>query len=177
MGNNQSAEAPRKPPNRLSKPRTNTSGSTHGSTPSLLAPKLAAASRRNSQTRHEPNPNDRYSRAYSVISPVEAIVDEAGEQRGRGVQTQWKRLSIFRSKSAQPTVPQLDIVSGVNIEYTDATPVDRYRRSSLIHAAPEYRHSRSSSVDASPIDRFSRQSSITSEVQGDHQSYVNPAES
>jgi hypothetical protein len=72
MGNGQSAEAPQRAPNKLSKPRTNTA------TGNAKAP-----TRQNSQQ----NGSSRHS-----IVPSDVVVDEKRR----------KRMSLFRSKSEQP---------------------------------------------------------------------------
>lgn len=127
MGNEQSTPAPRGPRNKLSKPRTNSSVNTPNSkTPGIL-------SRRNSQAEHVGVANNRYSTAS-----VAAVVGEAGERRPEE-NTQRKRRSLFRSKSAQPNTQQLDIGSGVNIEYLESPTVGWSRTNSVIEEPREQR--------------------------------------
>lgn len=120
MGNTQSAEAPRKPPNRLSKPRTNSS------TPNLLITKTPSASRRNSLSSNVSPPNN----PYSTASVVEPAVSEAPEKVVKDELKQRKRTSIFRSKSAQEHVPQMEIVRAGQSDFPEPLPVERFTRSS-----------------------------------------------
>lgn len=137
MGNGQSAEAPRRPPNKLSKPRTNSSMSL------LNSKSTGPPSRRDSHMTTAAN-------RQGKISLV--VVAEEKEQRES---KQKKRLSIFRSKSAQPTSQSLQtkpehsqIDTGVNIEPFERSSVDNWsRRGSIIHESPDQPHL------APPVDR------------------------
>jgi len=107
MGNEQSAPAPRRPGNKLSKPKTNSS--------LPIRPTPAAENRRSSVV----NEVGISKIQYSSLS-VDAVVSEAG---GKGDEpTKKKRMSIFRSRSSLARASQLDIASGVNIEYLNESP-------------------------------------------------------
>lgn len=108
MGNGQSAEAPRRPANKLSKPRTNSSAN-----PSSA--KSGPESRRGSQSTVALN-GSRYS--LNVVEGKDAN-SEAGREEKKE-----KRRSYFRSKSAQPKESRLDIQNGANIDFLD--PKDRW---------------------------------------------------
>lgn len=54
--------------------------------------------------------------------PIEVGGSEAGERRSE--EPQRKRMSLFRSKSSQAKVHQLEINNAVNIEYLE--PADRW---------------------------------------------------
>ena len=117
MGNEQSVPAPRRPPNKLSKPRTNNHSSAN-----LLNTKSAPASRRNSITVHGPPTKSRYS-----VPPVELPPDTVDKKED----AQKKRRSIFRSKSAQPRSRRLGAES--NVEKGSAEPghIEELRRWSI----------------------------------------------
>ena len=121
MGNGQSAEAPRRPPNKLSKPRTN-------STTNLLNLKTTGPpSRRNSKLNNG-------AHGYSTVS-VDLV---GGEESERRESTQRKRMSMFRSKSAQPKSEPLQIDSGVYIDFLERSPVDNWStRGSITHESPD----------------------------------------
>lgn len=127
MGNEQSTPAPRGPRNKLSKPRTNSSANASslkiGVTPS----------RRNSQSEHVGISNNR----YSSIS-VDMVTSEAAEKQPEG-RAQRKRSIIFRSRSAQPKVQQLDIGSAADIDFIES-PVEGWsRRNSVIEDVGAHR--------------------------------------
>ena len=146
MGNNQSAPAPRRPPNKLSKPRTNNNSSTN-----LLNSKAPqATSRRNSQTNNGAVANNRYS---TLSLPLDVVVGEVAEKPRE--EPQRKRMSLFRSKSSQPKAQELGIDTGIERTFVDPSPVDR----------PVQRWSRSE-----------RSNSVTFELSADEQFYDPPAE-
>lgn len=87
MGNEQSVPAPRRPQNRLSKPRTNNNSSAN-----LLNTKSAPQSRRNSII----------STSASPIKSRHSIVPVLAPEEPKKEEKQKKRRSLFRSKSAQP---------------------------------------------------------------------------
>ena len=97
---------PRRPPNKLSKPRTNSS------TNLLNLKTTGPPSRRNSKL------NDG-AHGYSTVS-VDLV---GGEESERRESTQRKRMSMFRSKSAQPKSEPLQIHSGVHIDFWERSPV------------------------------------------------------
>ena len=120
MGNGQSVEAPRRPPNRLSKPRTNSSTNLLN-----MAKPSGPPSRRNSQL------ND--AKRYSAMT-ADVVADEQIDERSP---RQKKRRSMFRSKSAQPKSEPLQIDTGVNIDFLDRSPVDNWStRGSLTTDSP-----------------------------------------
>ncbi len=109
MGNEQSAPLPRRPPNKLSKPRTN-----NNSTSNLLSAKTSNPTTRQSSV--SANVSSTRSR-YSTIL-VEVVPGEAGENRNEET-TQRKRMSLFRSKNSQDRLKlQLD----VSVETHSAEP-------------------------------------------------------
>src|SRR5271170_8082438 len=91
MGNTQSAEAPRKPPTKLTKPRTNTS------TSNLLA--TSSAPSRRGSTLSLPVARNKRS---STVSLVEVITDGEDITLKSKTGSRKQRRSLFRSKSAQP---------------------------------------------------------------------------
>ena len=124
MGNEQSVPEPRRPANKLSKPRTSSSVP-----PTSRA--YAGINRRNSTL-----DNVGISSVQHSSLSVDAVAGEAGRGRTREVPTQRKRMSIFRSKSSQAR-SQLDITNGVHIDYLNESPVrspvdglDRWSRNS-----------------------------------------------
>lgn len=135
MGNEQSTPTPRGPRNKLSKPRTNSSINASNVRGSVSAP----PSRRNSQSNHVATSytgvvND----TYSILSG-EAVVGNDGEKK-RGEPTSKKRMSIFRSKSSQAKVQQLDIGSAADIEYLDQGSENWTRRTPVTEDLKENRH-------------------------------------
>ena len=122
MGNGQSAEAPRRPPNKLSKPKTNVTTTT------LLNLKTAGPpTHRNSQLNDGAN-------KYSTVF----IDAEAKEEHENRESKQKKRMSMFRSKSAQPKAEPLQINTGVDIEYLDRSPMDNWpARGFVTHGSPD----------------------------------------
>lgn len=115
MGNEQSVPAPRRPPNKLSKPRTNNNSSAN-----LLSTKSAPASRRNSVTTNNSPTKTRYS-----IVPVE-LPPEPVERKKE--ETQKKRRSLFRSKSAQPKSQRHEPESDVGKESAEPSPIEQSHR-------------------------------------------------
>ena len=123
MGNEQSTPAPRRPTNKLSKPKTNSSTNTP-TTKTSQPP-----SRRNSLLGNV----GRLSNKQSTLS-VDAIDGEERQQKQR------KRMSMFRSKTSQPA--QLEIKSGVEIDHIDQSPVKRLSlNNSAINLERERHHS------------------------------------
>ncbi|KAG0645091.1 hypothetical protein D0Z07_9101 [Hyphodiscus hymeniophilus] len=139
MGNGQSAEAPRRPPNRLSKPRTNSSTN-------LLNLKPGPPSRRNSQVI---NVKGRSNVSVDVIA-VEDV--EKGESK------QKKRMSLFRSKSAQPTSEPLQIDTGVDIDFLDRTSVDDWSTGRSVTNEKSIQQYHIPPVDSRPLARPGRMS-------------------
>ena len=119
MGNEQSVPAPRKGQNKLSKPRTNSTGNILNT----AVPNIP--SRQNSQSNDSP----RRSR-YSMFS-----AESQGEHGDEGKQTNRKRRSIFRSRSSQTkSRMMLDIDPGVSIDFIDPAPVEPpVRRYSVVN--------------------------------------------
>jgi hypothetical protein len=153
MGNTQSAEAPRKKtPNKLSKPRTNTTPASAQKSPA------GNVQRRTSQLTAPKTPNN----TASSVEVSDVVTDSAGTPRGKGETRQRIRDHIFRSKSTQPTKRRNTIAEAPRIETTqlqdDSNPVGRYSRpNSVIIETP---------VD-SPVVRRSRPSSLVYELPGD----------
>ena len=113
-------EAPRRPPNRLSKPRTNSS------TNLLNLKSTGPPSRRNSDL-------DNGAKRYSTMS-IDVLAVEESENREK---TQKKRRSMFRSQSAQPMSTPLHIDTGVNVDFLERSPVDNWSvRGSLPNESP-----------------------------------------
>ncbi|KAH8648322.1 hypothetical protein BGZ60DRAFT_534999 [Tricladium varicosporioides] len=109
MGNEQSAPAPRRT-NKLSKPRTNSSGNLLNTTaPGLQVPQ-GLQSTASSPTKSR----------YSLVS-----IDGSGD-----TENEWdkktKRRSLFRSRSsqAQARARQLEITTGINFEFVEPSPVE-----------------------------------------------------
>jgi hypothetical protein len=66
---------------------------------------------------------------------VDAVVGDESEKRES---TQKKRMSMFRSKSAQPKSEPLQINTGVDIAFLDPSPVDNWStRASITHESPD----------------------------------------
>jgi hypothetical protein len=95
MGNEQSAPLPRRPPNKLSKPRTNNNSA-------LNLPNTKTSNPTTRQNSVSTNASPRYS-----AIPIEALPREAGE-KGKEETVPRKRLSLFRIKSSQDK-PQLPV--------------------------------------------------------------------
>jgi hypothetical protein len=115
MGNTQSAPAPRRPPNKLSKPRTNNSSTAN--LPSTKTPLVTG--------RHDSQSNHGFASVsrYSIVS-VDGVVGNASEKLRE--ESQRKRMSLFRSNSSQPKILQeLEIDTGVERGFVDPSPVDR----------------------------------------------------
>lgn len=110
MGNEQSVPEPRRPANKLSKPRTNSSVPPTSRTP-------AGINRRNSTLG-----NVGISSVQHSSVSVDAVVGEAGRGRTKEVPAQRKRMSLFRSRSSQAK-SQMDITNGVEIDYLNESPV------------------------------------------------------
>lgn len=114
MGNEQSAPTPRRPQNKLSKPRTN-----NNLTSNLLNIKTSNPTTRQNSVSTNASPT---KTRYSVI-PIEEFVREAGEKRKEET-TQRKRMSIFRSKSAQEK-PKLRLEVGVESSSVEPSPLEQ----------------------------------------------------
>ncbi|RDL40865.1 uncharacterized protein BP5553_00844 [Venustampulla echinocandica] len=114
MGNEQSApSARRRAQNKLSKPRTNTTGN-------LLNSKGPAISSRRNPGSNNPSATDL---GYNYVSR------EAGNEGND--RTRWKRISLFRSKSIQGQSQNPEIVAGPDTEIVERLPLDsRTRRHS-----------------------------------------------
>ncbi len=117
MGNEQSVPAPRRPPNKLSKPRTN-----NNSNANLLPTRASAPpSRRNSiATSVSPTKN-----RHSVVPP-EVLIGEAVDKPKE--EPLKKRLSLFRSKSAQPKTTKHDADSEVDKGSVEPSPIEQSHR-------------------------------------------------
>ncbi|PVH71287.1 hypothetical protein DL98DRAFT_107068 [Cadophora sp. DSE1049] len=113
MGNEQSVPAPRRPPNKLSKPRTNNNSSAN-----LLNTKSAPPSRRNSIISTSASPNK------SRFSLVPGLVPEDEKKKE---EKQKKRRSLFRSKSAQPKSQYQDAESEVEDLPAEPKTIDSRR--------------------------------------------------
>ena len=124
MGNGQSVEAPRRVPNKLSKPRTTPS------TNPLTSKPTGPPSRRSSHL-------DDAVKRRSVMS----LNFVGGEERHLGDSTQRKRSSMFRSKSVPPESEFSQINTGVNVEYLARRTLDNW--------SP-----RRPSTDVSPIEQY-----------------------
>jgi len=122
MGQEQSVPAPRRAPNKLSKPRTNTTGN-------LISKIPGTPSRQNSQSNNASPTKSK----QSLLFPAD--VGEAVEKKEEKPR---KRMSLFRSKSSQAKERQLELQldTGVAREFVDPSPVER----------PVRRHSRANSV-------------------------------
>jgi hypothetical protein len=122
MGQEQSVPAPRRAQNKLSKPRTNSSGN-------LISKIPGTPSRQNSQSNNGSPTKSR----QSLLFPAD--VSEAGEKKE---EKQRKRMSLFRSKSSQAKEKkfELEVDTGVERVFVDPSPVER----------PVRRHSRANSV-------------------------------
>ncbi|EPE37149.1 hypothetical protein GLAREA_09312 [Glarea lozoyensis ATCC 20868] len=124
MGNEQSSPNPRRGQNKLSKPRTNSSGNalntgTPNSTPG----------RDNSQS-HDSSRKSRYSLFTN---------DSHGEYSEDGKEKRPKRMSIFRSKSSQArSRAALDVTPEIMVESAEPDPVETpVRRYSVVnHNSP-----------------------------------------
>ncbi len=116
MGNTQSAETPRRPPTKLTKPRTNTS------TSNLLA--ISSALSRRSSTLSLPVARNKRSSTAS-IEGVSADGEDGALKSKTGSRAQ--RRSLFRSKSAQPEPPApiYEPLSDLDAEMT-SNPLHRY---------------------------------------------------
>ncbi|KAG4444035.1 hypothetical protein IFR05_000495 [Cadophora sp. M221] len=113
MGNEQSVPAPRRPPNKLSKPRTNNNSSAN-----LLNTKSAPQSRRNSIISTSASP------IKSRHSIVPVVPPEDGKKKE---EKQKKRRSLFRSKSAQPKNQYADAESEVEDLQADPSTIESRR--------------------------------------------------
>ena len=114
-------EAPRRPPNRLSKPRTNSSANI------LNLKTTGSLSRRNSELSNA-------AKRYSTVS-VDVVDAEEAETREP---TQRKRMSLFRSKSMQPKSEPLQIDTGVDVEFLERSPIDNWStRGSNTYESPD----------------------------------------
>ncbi|TVY56189.1 hypothetical protein LCER1_G002504 [Lachnellula cervina] len=126
MGQEQSAPAPRRATNKLSKPRTNSSGNLISKIPG------PPPSRQNSQSNNGSPAKSRNS--LLLPDTIVGEVEEKKEGKSR------KRMSLFRSKSsrAQAKLKTLEVDTGVEREFVDPSPVDR--------PVPVRRNSRANSV-------------------------------
>ncbi|KAF4624785.1 hypothetical protein G7Y89_g13382 [Cudoniella acicularis] len=123
MGNEQSAPTPRRT-NKLSKPRTNSSGILLNAASPVLQNVLESQSNLSSPTKSK----------YSLPSV------DGGETGDERQDPRRKRRSFFRSRSSQSKARQLEIETGVKLELADPSPVERpIRRRST--AAGTYDHS------------------------------------
>jgi hypothetical protein len=114
MGNEQSAPTSRRAQNKLSKPRTN-----NNSTSNLLNVKTSnPTTRQNSVSTNASPTNIRYS-----VIPIDEFIRGAGEKRKEET-TQRKRMSIFRSKSAQEK-PKLRLDVGVKSSSVESSPLEQ----------------------------------------------------
>lgn len=130
MGNENSTPAPPRPANKLSKPRTNSSLPLRSPVPN---------SRRNSNLKESVSAFSKGQQ--SSLSVDNVVVDEDARKGGREAPNkERKRMSIFRSKSSQARVSQLEIPRSHDIEFLDESPV----RSSEAVVAEQW--SRNSSV-------------------------------
>jgi hypothetical protein len=115
MGNEQSAPAPRRATNKLSKPRTN------NSTANLLdTKKPLITSRRNSISTNASPTKECWSRSPGDILAGEAVQVEETKQR--------KRRSLFRSKSTQPQSKStigLGLDTGSTSQFVEPSPVEQ----------------------------------------------------
>ncbi len=117
MGNEQSAPTPRRPANKLSKPRTN-----NHSNPNLLDRRASApASRRNSIST-----NDSPIKTRDSAIPVDALGAEAVE--GRKEQRTRRRMSLFRSKSAKPQSRQEEATIEQDRSSVEPSPIEPTHR-------------------------------------------------
>jgi hypothetical protein len=116
MGNEQSAPAPRRAPNKLSKPRTN-----NNSTANLLdTKKPPITSRRNSISTNASPTKERWSRLPGDVLAGEAVQVEETKPR--------KRMSLFRSKSTQPQSKNtigLGLDTGIASQFVEPSPVEQ----------------------------------------------------
>ncbi|CZT13771.1 hypothetical protein WAI453_011639 [Rhynchosporium graminicola] len=115
MGNEQSVPARRRGQNKLSKPRTNNNSSAN-----LLSTKSAPQTRRNSVASISASPT---KGRYSLL-PVPVFVPEDNQKRDEKPK---KRLSLFRSKSAQPKGHNQDAEFKVEDFSSDAATCDPRR--------------------------------------------------
>ena len=119
MGNEQSAPVSRRPPNKLSKPKTNNASSSN-----LLS--------LNTKPPNPPNPPNPTARRNSVsasssptkvrysFTPIEGFAGEAAE-RWKDEPVQRKRLSLFRSKTSQEK-PKLHLTTGFDANSPEPSP-------------------------------------------------------
>jgi hypothetical protein len=114
MGNEQSAPTPRRPPNKLSKPRTN-----KNSTSNLLSIKTSNPTTRQNSVSTNASPT---RTRYSTI-PVEVLAGEAAQKQKEDT-TQRKRMSLFRSKSSQEK-PKLQLEVGVEPSSVEPSPLEQ----------------------------------------------------
>ena len=141
MGQEQSAPAARRAPNKLSKPRTNSS------TANLLSSKSAV------QLGHrisESNNAALLSNRYSAMPVDDPAADGAYTEKPKDeLKQQQKRRSIFRPKVSQDKVNQLALDTGVEREFVKPSPVDK-----PVPRWSRQERSRSNSIEppAEPLD-------------------------
>lgn len=155
MGNEQSVPLGRRPPNRLSKPKTNNSTSNLLSL-GLSNPKLSNPATRKNSVASNSSPTTKTP--YNFV-PIEGFAGEAGD-RWRDAQPtqQRKRISLFRSKSSQDK-PKLSLKTGLELNSPEPSPL------SSIDRPPLPTRWRSNSERGSPV---------TFETGGEETSYYEP---
>jgi hypothetical protein len=116
MGNEQSGPVSRRPPNKLSKPKTNNASSSNPLNLNTKPPNSNPTPRRNSESASSSPTNVRYS-----FTPIEGFAGEAAE-RWKDEPVQRKRLSLFKSKSAQEK-PKLHLTTGFDADSPVPSPV------------------------------------------------------
>jgi hypothetical protein len=119
MGNEQSAPVSRRPPNKLSKPKTNNASNSNLLNLNTKPPNATA--RQNSVSAGSSPTKVRYS-----FTPIEGFAGEAAD-RWKDEPVQRKRLSIFRSKSSQEK-PKLHLTTAFDAnspEPSSVSPLDQ----------------------------------------------------
>lgn len=134
MGQEHSVPAPRRVPNRLSKPKTNTTGN-------MISKLPGPPSRQGSQSNNSSPVNTRHSFWYN-----EAVVGEAQKPKP---EKQRKRMSLFRSKSSQAKQQNLTVDIGIEREFVDPSPVEK--------PVPARRHSKSRPSSVATIEEHSHE--------------------
>ena len=116
MGNEQSAPVSRRPPNKLSKPKTNNASSSNLLILNAKPPNPSPTARRNSESASSSPTKVKYS-----FTPIEGFAGEAAE-RWKDEPVQRKRLSLFRSKTSQEK-PKLHLTTGFDADSPVPSPV------------------------------------------------------